>query len=333
MIDYAKLSGMQKAALMMLALGRDASVGLFKKMSDQEVEMLTGEIVKLGYVPSAFTRKVVQEFREMMQAHDYLEEGGFNYAKEILKTAFGDQEALEMLKKVKSALRIRGFNILRDVDANQLLTFLQKEHPQTVALVLTQLSATQAASILQELPEEQQPDIVKRLSRMERVNPEVIRVLENVLESRVDLSRGVSKLGGVKTAAEILNLVGASTEKTVMSELSQTEPLMATEIKNLMFVFEDIIGLDDRSIQKVLKEVDSKELSLALKVCSDELKGKILANMSSRAAEMIEEELEYMPPVRLREVEEVQQKVVDIIRRLEEEGQLVLAKGEEDQLV
>ncbi len=333
MMDYAKLSGLQKAALMMLALGREPSVSLFKQMSDQEAEMLTGEIVKLGYVPSAFTRRVVEEFREMMEAHDYLEEGGFNYAKEILTEALGETDAEVMLKKVKSALRIRGFNILRDVDANQLLTFLQKEHPQTVALVLTQLSATQAASILQELPEELQPDIIRRLSRMERVNPEVIRVLENVLESRVDLSRGVSKLGGVKTASEILNLVGASTEKTVLSELSQSDPVMATEIKNLMFVFEDIIGLDDRSIQKVLKEVDSKELALSLKVCSDELKGKILANMSARASEMIEEELEFMPPVRLREVEEVQQKIVDIIRRLEEEGQIVLAKGEEDHLV
>jgi flagellar motor switch protein FliG len=333
MNDYAGLTGLQKAALMMLALGRDPSVALFKQMSEQEVEMLTAEIMKLGYVPSSFTRQVTGEFREMMQAHEYLEEGGLNYAKGILESALGEKESETMLKRVKSLMRVRGFRMLKDVDANQLLTFLQKEHPQTVALVMTQLSTAQAASILQELPEELQSDIIKRLSRMERVNPETIRVLEGVLESRVDLTQGVSKLGGVKAAAEILNMVGASTEKTIISELTQSEPLMATEIKNLMFVFEDIISLDDRSIQKVLKEVDSKELALALKVCSDEVKGKILANMSSRGAEMIEEELEFMPPVRLKEVEDVQQKIVDIIRRLEEEGQIILLKGEDEKLV
>jgi flagellar motor switch protein FliG len=332
-MEFEDLSGLQKTAILMLSLGPDVSAGIFRHMEEEEVESLTTEIVKLGYVPNNVIDEVVSEFYQMILAHNYLQEGGLSYAQRILQEALGENRALEIIKKIKSSLKIKGFNILKNIDPNQLLTFLQKEHPQTIALVLTQLAPTQAASILQDLPSEIQQEVVFRFSRMERVNPDVIRAVEQVLESRIDFSQAASKLGGVKSAAEILNLVGQSTEKAILSGIARQDPDLATEIKNLMFVFEDMIMLDDRSIQKVLKEVDTKELTLALKACSPELKGKILSNMSSRAAEMISEELEFMPPVRLKEVEEVQQKVVDIIRRLEEEGQIFLAKSGADEMI
>jgi flagellar motor switch protein FliG len=213
-----------------------------------------------------------------------------------------------------------------------LMAFLQKEHPQTIALVMTQLNPVQAATVLADLPPPMQVDVIYRLSQMERVSPETIKAVEKVLESRIDFSQGGQRLGGIKATAEILNLVGQRYEKHILNGIAKENPELATEIKNLMFVFEDVIGLDDRSIQKILKEVDHKELALALKTVSEELKTKIMSNMSKRAADLVVEELKYMGPVRLREVEEVQQKIIDVIRRLEDEGQLVIATNE-DQMV
>jgi flagellar motor switch protein FliG len=230
------------------------------------------------------------------------------------------------------SLQVTGFNILKEVDPNQLMAFLQKEHPQTIALVMTQLNPVQAATVLADLLPTLQVEVMNRLALMERVSPETIKAVEKVLESRIDFSQGGQRLGGVKATAEILNLVGQRYEKHILNGIAKENPELATEIKNLMFVFEDIITLDDRSIQKILKEVDHKELALALKTASEELKNKIMANMSKRACDLILEELKFMGPVRLREVEEVQQKVIDIIRRLEDEGQIVIASLE-DQMV
>jgi len=235
---------------------------------------------------------------------------------------------MELTKRIQRSLQVRGFNVLKDVDPNQLLTFIQKEHPQTIAFVLTQLNSVQAASILSDLPPNLQNEVVYRFATMERVTPDTIRSVETVLESRIDFAAGASKIGGVKTMAEILNLVGTSTEKSILGNLSEQDPELATEIKNLMFVFEDLIFLDDRSIQRVLKEIDNKELALALKHVNAEVKRKILSNLSERAAQMVEEEMNYMGPVRLREVEEAQQRIVDIIRKLEEEGLIVIVGGD-----
>ncbi len=332
-IRTAKLSGSKKAAVFMVALGAEASAEIYKFLSEAEVELLTSEIARLESIPSSVLHDINQEFHQMVLAQQYIAAGGLTYAQEILEAALGEAKALEIIKRVQRALQVKGFNVLQNVDTNQLLAFLQKEHPQTIALVLTQISPVQAANILTELAPSLQVEVMYRLAQMERVSPDTINAIERVLESRIDFSASASKLGGIQQAADILNLVGQRFEKNILAGIAKENPDLASEIKNLMFVFEDIINLDDRSIQKVLREVDNKELSMALKAASEELKGKILSNMSSRAAEMIEEELQYMGPVRLREVEEVQTRVIDVIRRLEDEGQIVIGHGAEDAMI
>lgn len=331
-LSYESLDGPKKAAIFALALGTEATAEIFKLLSDEEMELITHHIATLKNIPSDVIRQVLDEFHTMVKAQEYITTGGLDYAKELLKASVGDNKAMEITKNVQMSLQVKGFNILREVDPNQLMAFLQKEHPQTISLVLTQLNPMQAATVLIDLPPPIQVDVMSRLSKMERVSPETIKAVERVLESRVDFSQGSHKLGGVKAAADILNLVGQRYEKHIMNGLAKENPELATEIKNLMFVFDDIINLDDRSVQKVLKEVDNKDLSYALKAVSEELKNKILSNMSKRAADIVIEELKYMGPVRLREVEDAQQKIIEIIRRLEEEGQVVVGSSD-DQLV
>jgi flagellar motor switch protein FliG len=329
-----RMGGLKKAAIFMVALGSQASAEIYKHFTEGEVEKLTSEIARLEGVPSSVLHEVNQEFHQMVLAQEYIAAGGLNYAQEVLEAALGEGKAMEIIKRVQRALQVKGFNVLQNVDTNQLLAFLQKEHPQTIALVLTQLNPIQAANVLTELSPQLQVDVMYRLAQMERVSPETITAVERVLESRIDFSSGASKLGGIQTAADILNLVGQRFEKNILSGIAKENPDLAAEIKNLMFVFEDIINLDDRSIQKVLREVENKELAMALKASSEELKSKILSNMSRRAAEMVEEELQYMGPIRLREVEDVQQRVIDVIRRLEDEGQIVISHGaSEEQMV
>ncbi|MDK9700068.1 MAG: flagellar motor switch protein FliG [bacterium] len=333
-VNAANLSGKSKAAIFLVALGMKAASGVYKYLTDAEIEMLTTEIARLDNIPSHVIQSVTEEFHQMVLAQEYIASGGLAYAQEVLENALGEQRAIEIIRKVQLSLQVKGFNILQNVDSNQLLAFLQKEHPQTIALVMTQLNPIQAANVMADFPPSLQVEVLYRLAQMERVSPEVLASVERVLESRIDFSQSASKLGGVKSASEILNLMGTRHEKSILAGIARENPQLATEIKNLMFVFEDLINLDDRSLQKVLKEVDNKELAMSLKACSNELKHRILSNMSKRAAEMIEEELSYMGPVRLREVEEVQQRIIDIVRRLEEEGQIVVTGGTtEDQLV
>ncbi|MDP8207016.1 MAG: flagellar motor switch protein FliG [Candidatus Electryonea clarkiae] len=332
--EISELSGAKKAAIFLVSLGASASAEIYKFLSDDQVERLSNEIARLESVPSSMLTLVNEEYYQMMLAQKYIAAGGIGYAQEVLLEALGETRAMEVLKKVQMSMVVKGFNVLQKVDSNQLLAFLQKEHPQTISLVLSQLNPMQSANILTELPPISQVDVMFRLAQMERVNPETLEAVERVLESRIDFDASASVLGGVQQTADILNMVGQRFEKNILSGIAKENPDLASEIKNLMFVFEDVINLDDRSIQKVLREVDNKELAMALKTASEELKAKILANMSARASEMIEEELQYMGPVRLKEVEEVQQRIIDIIRRLEEEGQIVVAVGTvEEQMV
>ncbi|HHE46210.1 MAG TPA: flagellar motor switch protein FliG [Bacteroidetes bacterium] len=329
-----RLSNLRKAAIFMISIGPEAAAQIYKHLSEQDIEKLSGEIARLENVAASELSNVNDEFHNMILAQQYISAGGLNYAQDILVTALGEKKAMEIIKRVQMTLEVKGFSVLEDVDVTQLLAFLQKEHPQTIALVLSQLTPIQAANVLAELSPNIQIDVMHRIARMERVTPETLNAVEKVLESHIDFTQATSKFGGVKPAAEILNMVGQRFEKNILSGISKEDAELAGEIKNLMFVFEDMIKLDDRSIQKVLKEVDNKELAMALKACSNELKDKILRNMSKRASEMIQEEIEYMGPVRLREVETVQQHVVDIIRRLEEEGEIYVSAGsEEDTLV
>lgn len=284
-------------------------------------------MVSLKNVESDTVHDVVDEFYQMMKAQDFVATGGLSYAEEVLKRSLGEERAIEILRRIERMLKVKGFNILKNVDANQLLAFIQKEHPQTIAFVLTQLSPTQGAAILADLPPELQADVMLRYANMERVAPETVASVEAVLESRIDFSQSASKLGGVKQAAEIMNMIGQSAERQILAKINEQAPELATAIKNLMFVFEDVVNLDDRSIQRVLKEVDNKELALAMKHVSPEVKRRVISNLSQRAAQMITEEMEYMGPVRLKDVEDAQQRIVDIIRNLEEAGQVVVIGG------
>jgi len=328
--DFNELGGVQKAAAFFVSIGAEAAASVIKYLENSEVEEIAKAIIKLGHLPAATLQQAEDEFYEMAMASDYIREGGLSYAQSVLQNALGEVRAIDIIKRIKSSLQIRGFNVLKNVDPNELLSFLQREHPQTIALVLTQLSPSQAANIIGNLPPEIAKEAMLRFSKMERVSPETIAAVEQVLESRIDFSQMGSKLGGVKAAADILNLTGASVEKSVLTGISREDPDLSAEIKNLMFVFDDMVHMDDRSIQKVLREVDNKDLTLALKAATPDFADRLLANVSSRAAEMIREELEFMPPVRLREVEEVQQKIVDIIRRLEDEGQIYIAKSADE---
>jgi len=332
--EASAVSNLRKAAIFMISIGQQASAAVLKHLSDDEIEKLLAEIARVKTYANQEVESINEEFHQMAMAQQYIATGGLLYAQEILKEALGETRALEIIRRVQAALQIKGFNVLQNVDLNQLLTFLAKEHPQTIALVLSQLTPPQAATILTELSPTVQIEVVHRIARMERVSPETLSAVEKVLESHIDFSQSTTKFGGVKSAAEMLNMVGQRFEKHILTGISRENPNIAVEIKNLMFVFEDIISLDDRSMQRVLKEVDNRDLAMAMKAASEDLKKKILSNMSKRAAEMINEELSYMGPVRLREVEEVQQKIIDVIRRLEDEGEIVLRTHSfDDQLI
>jgi flagellar motor switch protein FliG len=322
-----RLTELQKAAVLLISIGSDASSSIYKNLQENEIEKVTKELVTLKNVDSDTAHQVIEEFYQMMSAQDFVAVGGMSYAEEVLNRSIGAEKAVEVLRRIERLMKVKGFNVLKNVDPNQLLAFIQKEHPQTIAFVLTQLNPNQSSAILADLPPDLQADVMLRFANMERVAPETIASVEAVLESRIDFSQSASKLGGVRSAAEILNLIGQSAERSILAKINERAPELATEIKNLMFVFEDIVNLDDRSIQRVLKDADNKELALALKHVSPEVKKRVLANLSERASTMIQEEIEYMGPVRLREVEFAQQKIVDVIRNLEESGQVVIVGG------
>ncbi len=336
-VDTSSVSGAKKAAIVMVALGSEASSEVFKNLEEHEVEQLTTEIAQLGDVTSEMRQAVLDEFHNLAMAHQFISQGGIDYAREILDTALGPRKAREVLEKVEQRIRTTGFNLLENVEPQQVVNFIQKEHPQTIALLVSHMEPPNAASVISALPQEVQVDVATRMATMESISPDTLSQIEEVLVERVKALFGgdVSKIGGVKEVAEVLNNVDRSTEKNILGNLERENPELATEIKNLMFVFEDVMLLDDRSMQRVLKEIDTKELSTALKGASEELQDKFFRNMSSRASEMIKEEMEFMGPVRLKDVEEIQQRVVDVIRKLEEDGEIIISGrgGEEDVIV
>lgn len=323
-------SGLAKAAILMIGLGREATSTVFQQLPDDDVEALTTKIATTFSVDSEIQNAVFEEFYQMIKAQEYISIGGLDYAKEILQEALGDVRAMEIIKKIQRLLQVKGFNVLKQVDSTQLLTFIQQEHPQIIAFVLTQLDLNQAANVLAELNEDLRNDVIMRFATMETVHGDMISTVEEVLEDRIDFTQQGSQFGGVKTAAEIINLVGASTERSILEAISVKNPKLATEIKNLMFVIEDIVTLDDRTIQQIMREIDQKDLIMALKGVSDEVKAKIFNNMSERAANIVQEEMDYAGPVRLRDVESAQQNILDTIRKLEEMGEIELTKGGED---
>ncbi|HIE04839.1 MAG TPA: flagellar motor switch protein FliG [Candidatus Latescibacteria bacterium] len=328
-----ELTGIQKAAILMLALGVEASAALYKELTEEEIEQLSKEIATLPAVDSSVVRAVVDEFFQMIRAQEYITLGGIEYSKEILQKALGEQKALEIIKRVQMALQVKGFNALKEIDSNQLISFLQKEHPQTIAMVLTQLEPAQAAATLEGLPDDLRAEVMYRYATIDRVPQGVISEVEKVLESSVDFSLQAGQFGGVKATADVLNMLGQSMERKILEELRKRDPELAEQVEDLMFVFEDIVLLDDRDLQEVIRSVDTRTLALALKGAGDELKEKILKNLSERARTMVQEEMEYLGAVRLREVEEAQRQIIDVIRQMESEGRIAIERGKEEYIV
>ncbi|MCL2763759.1 MAG: flagellar motor switch protein FliG [Treponema sp.] len=328
-------TGRQKAAIFLVTIGSDISSEIFKYLREDEIETLTFEIARLETIDAEQKDAILQEFQELMMANQFISTGGIDFARELLERSLGSQKAIDIINRLTSSLQVRPFDFIRRTDPAHLLNFIQQEHPQTIALILAYLEPNKASIILQNLPNEVQSDVARRIATMDRTSPEVLREVERVLEKKLSSlsSEDYTAAGGVESIVEILNLVDRASEKQIIEALEDEDPELAEEIKKRMFVFEDIVMLDDRAIQKVMREVDSQELAKALKSVDSEVQDKIFKNMSKRAASMLKEDMEYMGPVRLKDVEEAQQKIVSIIRHLEDTGEIVVARAGEDELV
>ncbi|MDD2509675.1 MAG: flagellar motor switch protein FliG [Syntrophomonas sp.] len=329
------LSGKQKAANFLIFLGPEKSAQLFQHMNEEDIEQLTLEIANVRKVPTEKMDEIYREFYEMCLASQFIGQGGIDYAKEVLEKAYGMEKTMEIIGRISSSLQVRPFDFIRKTEPSHLLNFIQSEHPQTIALILAYLEPEKASIILGALPPDRQAEVAKRIAIMDTTSPEIIKEVERILERKLSsiAPQELTAAGGVKAVVEIINRVDRSTEKTIMETLEVQDPELAEEIKKLMFVFEDIVMIDDRSVQRVLREVESQDLALALKGASNEVSQKIYHNMSTRASDMLREDIEFMGPVRLRDVEEAQQRIVNIIRRLEESGEIVVARGGGDEVI
>ncbi len=336
MVDFVDtMRGLRKTAILLVSLGSEASAEIFKHLSDKEVEKISLEIARLDTIDSEERKAVLEEFEEMLKAQEYIDQGGMEAAKNILTKALGGDKASDILDRLTSAHEVRPFEFIRHADPDHILNFIQGEHPQTIALVLAYLDSEISSEILQSLPPDFQPEVSKRIATMNRTSPEMIREVERVLERKLSslVDQDYTSTGGIETLVNLLNDADRSTEKSILEKLEKEDPQLAEEIRRQLFIFEDITKLDDSSVQRILREVDQDELALALKGVDDEVKGKIFGNMSKRAAGMIKEELEYMGPVRMRDVEEAQQQIVNVIRRLEEEGAIVVIRGGGEEII
>ncbi|ODM25680.1 flagellar motor switch protein FliG [Clostridium sp. Bc-iso-3] len=329
------LSGKEKAAMLLIALGPERSAEIFKHLKDDEIEQLTLEIANIRTVSPEEKEKVLEEFYQICLAQNYIAEGGISYAKEILEKALGTQKALDVLNKLTVSLQVRPFDFVRKADPSQLINFIQNEHPQTIALILSYLKPQQSSIVLSALPQDKQADVARRIATMDRTSPEVIKEVERVLEKKLSsiVTEDFTAAGGVQAIVDILNNVDRGTEKYIMETLEVEDTDLAEEIKKRMFVFEDILSLDNRSIQRFLREVDNNQLAIALKGTNEEVQSKIYANMSKRMVEMVKEDIEFMGPVRIKDVEEAQQKIVNIIRKLEDAGEIVISRGAGDDVL
>lgn len=329
------MSGKQKAALLLISLGPEVSASVYKHLNEEEIERLTLEISGVKKVESSVKEEIIEEFHNIALAQDYISQGGIGYAKTVLEKALGKDHAQAIINRLTSSLQVKPFDFARRAEPSQILNFIQNEHPQTIALILSYLEAEQAGLILSSLPQEMQADIAKRIATMESTSPEVISEIEAVLERKLSstVTQDYTETGGVDAVVEVLNGVDRSTEKTILDALEIQDPELAEEIRKRMFVFEDIITLDNRSIQRVIRDCENEDLILAMKVSSEEVKEILFKNMSQRMAESFQEEMEVMGPVRLRDVEEAQSRIVGIIRRLEDAGEIIIARGGGDDII
>ena len=328
-------SGIQKAAILLISLGPEKSSQIFKHLKEEEIEELTLEIANTKSITTQIKDDVINEFYEICLAQQYIAEGGIGYAKELLEGALGPEKAMEVIGRLTASLQVKPFEFVRKADASQLLNFIQDEHPQTIALILSYLSPIQAAQIIAALAPDRQADVAKRVATMDRTSPDVIKEVERVLETKLSslVNQEYNVIGGVDAVVEILHTVDRGTEKHIMETLEIEDPELADEIRKKMFVFEDILLLDDRAIQRVLRDVENSDLAVALKGANEQVQNAIFNNLSKRLAAMIKEDMEFMGPVRMKDVEESQQKIVNIIRKLEDSAEIVISRGGGDEIV
>lgn len=334
-MSRAKVKGIKKSAILLMALGPALSSKILRHFNEGEIERISLEIANTTKVEVAAIDDVLEEFMLLSQAQSYMLDGGLEYARTLLEQTLGNQKAGEIIKKLKEASQIKPFMFVRKADPKQLTNLIAQEHPQTIALILSYLDPQQASQVLSALQEDQQAEIARRIALMDRTSPEVLKEVEGVLKQRLSsvVQQDFASAGGIQSLVDILNNVDRGTEKLILEELEKDDPKLVDEIRKLMFIFEDVINLDNASIQRIIREVDQKDLSLALKGSSEEVKDRIFRNVSKRAAEMLREDIEFMGPVRLREVEEAQQRIVGVIRKLDETGEIIISRGGEDAIV
>lgn len=330
-----KLSPTEKAAAVIVALGAENASKVYKFLDQDEVEALSIEVAKLERMSKEDMNEVVDDFYSLCLTQKVIAEGGTNYARDVLEKAFGQQQALALMDRIAKAIQTKAFEFVRKSDTKNLLMVLQNEHPQTIALVLSYAKAEQASQVIGELPREIQVDVIQRIANLESISPDVVSLVENVMEKKFDSMASVNMLeiGGVNYIADIMKHVDRGTEKRIFDDLNATDPKLSENIRNLMFVFEDIVFLDSISIQKAIREVDSKVMAVALKSANEDVRNIIFTNMSQRMRETIETDMQYLHNVRMRDVEEAQQNIVLTIRQLEAAGEIIIAKGGEDDII
>ncbi|UWZ40705.1 flagellar motor switch protein FliG [Dactylosporangium roseum] len=330
------MTGLRKAAILLVQMGKEDAAKIMSHLREAEVEELTAEIVRLGQVEVDIADTVLAEFHDMATGHKYVGQGGMDFARDLLEASLGRERAGEIVDRLNTVFLDVPFGFLTQADPRQLLSFLQDEHPQTIALVLAHMTATQASQILSGLPPELQADVAHRIAVMDRTSPDIIRQVEATLErkmSSVLQPNDLSNVGGLEPLVEIINRTDRATERLILEGLAGRNPELAEEIRSKMFMFEDIVSLDDRSIQLVLRQVETNDLATALKGVREEVRQKVMKNLSERASENLADEIEMLGPVRLRTVEESQAKIVQAIRTLEESGQIVIRRGDDDEFV
>lgn len=329
--ESGELTGRKKAAILLLSLGPDIASDIYRNLSDKEIEQITFEIANLQSVSPERKNEVIEEFYHTAMAKQYISHGGVGTAKEILERAVGSGKAMEILERLQGVLTGQPFDFLKHVDIGQLSTFVQNEHPQTIALILAHLNPEQSAKIMNSLPPETQRDVAVRIAGMDQTNPEIISEVERILEQKLAnvLSQELNQAGGVEALAELLNQLETSSSKRILENVEQQNSELASEVKKRMFTFDDLVVLDDRSLQKVLSSIDTRELALALKGANEAVRMQIFGNMSARAAEMLRDDLDSMGPVRIQQVEESQQNILNLLRRMEEEGEIFIERSQD----
>ncbi len=330
-----KMSGLRKIAVFLLALGPNLSASILKHFNEAEIEKISMEIANTTRVERESLDEILNEFSAIHEAQQYMVNGGYDYAKEILEQTLGPQKAGDLMKRLKESSKVKPFTFVRNADTKQLVNMISQEHPQTIAFILSYLDADQSAMVLSELPQENQSDIARRIAVMERTSPQIIKGVESVMQERLStiFQQDFTSAGGISSVVDILNNVDRGTEKLILEELEKEDAELAEEIRQQMFIFDDIVNLDDASIQRIIRDLDNNDIGMALKGASEEVKNRIFKNISKRAGEILEENMEFMGPVRLREVEEAQQRVVAVIRRLDESGEIIISRGGDDAII